>query len=165
MFTSFRVPTAQVYPQFMHLAVIWFGFQDEMVLLSVLSNICKETFFKNLLPFFLLIFLLVYSLEPYTVNTKELLSDEAIKKYLAKVSIVTDEQRLQLNNGGNVVQPEDRNAEGTWYYSETTKNFEKLPLMYKGKISFSEMPEDLYAMTDHVSISVDFYHSRQGVNR
>lgn len=37
----FRVPTAQVYPQFMHLATIWFGFQDEMVLLSVLSNICK----------------------------------------------------------------------------------------------------------------------------
>lgn len=36
-----RVPTAQVYPQFMHLASLWFGFQDEMVLLSVLSNICK----------------------------------------------------------------------------------------------------------------------------
>ncbi len=35
------VPTAQVYPQFMHLASLWFGFQDEMVLLSVLSNICK----------------------------------------------------------------------------------------------------------------------------
>ncbi len=97
--------------------------------------------------------LLVYSLEPYTVNTKELLSDEAIKKYLAKVSIVTDEQRLQVNNGGNVVQPEDRNAEGTWYYSETTKNFDKLPLMYKGKISFSEMPEDLYTMTNHVGDS------------
>ena len=33
------VPTAQVYPQFIHLAQIWSGFQDEMVLLSVLSNI------------------------------------------------------------------------------------------------------------------------------
>lgn len=33
------VPTAQVYPQFINLAHIWTGFQDEMVLLSVLSNI------------------------------------------------------------------------------------------------------------------------------
>ncbi|CAF1057219.1 unnamed protein product [Adineta steineri] len=107
------VPTAQVYPQFMHLAVIWFGFQDEMVLLSVLSNI-------------------LYSLEPYTLNTKDLLSDESVRKYLSKVSIITDQQRLQVNNTGNVVQPEERNAEGTWYYSETTKNFDKLPLMYKG---------------------------------
>lgn len=41
------VPTAQVYPQFIHLAQIWSGFQDEMVLLSVLSNI-------------------LVSLEPYT---------------------------------------------------------------------------------------------------
>ncbi|UJR21636.1 hypothetical protein I4U23_024713 [Adineta vaga] len=106
------VPTAQVYPQFMHLAVIWFGFQDEMVLLSVLSNI-------------------LYSLEPYTVNTKELLVDEAIKKYLSKVSIITDQQRLQMNNNGDVVQPEDR-SEGTWYYPDRTKNYDKLPTMYKG---------------------------------
>ncbi|KAK2572230.1 Cilia- and flagella-associated protein 206 [Acropora cervicornis] len=33
------VPTAQVYPQFITLAHLWTGFQDEMVLLSVLSNI------------------------------------------------------------------------------------------------------------------------------
>lgn len=33
------VPTAQVYPQFINLAHIWASFQDEMVLISVLSNI------------------------------------------------------------------------------------------------------------------------------
>jgi hypothetical protein len=78
--------------------------------------------------------MLVYSLEPYTVNTKELLADEAIRKYLAKVSIVTDRQRYEANNNGNVVQPEDRNCEGTWYYPDTTKNYDKLPLMYKGEL-------------------------------
>ncbi|CAF5156257.1 unnamed protein product, partial [Rotaria magnacalcarata] len=108
------VPTAQVYPQFMHLATIWFGFQDEMVLLSVLSNI-------------------LYSLEPYTLNAKELLADEAVRKCLMKISIVSDKQRLQANNGGVVVQAEERNSEGIWYYQDTTKNFDKLPLMYKGK--------------------------------
>ncbi|CAF5115359.1 unnamed protein product, partial [Rotaria sp. Silwood1] len=30
-----------------------------------------------------------------------------------------------------VVQPEERNAEGVWYYQDTTKNFDKLPIMYK----------------------------------
>lgn len=51
----FRIPTAQVYPQFMHLATLWFGFQDEMVLLSVISNIRKfchensiEIFFESI---------------------------------------------------------------------------------------------------------------------
>ena len=78
--------------------------------------------------------LLVYSLEPYTVNTKELLADEALKKCITKISIVTDKQRLQANSGGIVVQPEERNAEGIWYYQETTKNFDKLPVMYKGSL-------------------------------
>ncbi|CAF1168472.1 unnamed protein product [Rotaria sordida] len=112
------VPTAQVYPQFMHLATIWFGFQDEMVLLSVLSNI-------------------LYSLEPYTLNSKELLADEAIRKCLMKISIVTGKQRLQVNNGGVVVQPEERHAEGVWYYQDTTKNFDKLPIMYKGFCAYN----------------------------
>lgn len=67
------------------------------------------------------------------MNTKELLAEEAIKKYLSKVSIVTDQQRYQANSNGNVVQPEDR-AEGTWYYPETTKNYDKLPVMYKGTV-------------------------------
>ena len=33
------IPTAQVYPQFIQLATIWIGFQDELVLISVLSNV------------------------------------------------------------------------------------------------------------------------------
>ena len=83
--------------------------------------------------FIYLFVFLVYSLEPYTVNSKELISDEAIRKCLTKISVVTDKQRLQLNNTGVVVQPEERNAEGVWFYHDTTKNFDKLPIMYKGK--------------------------------
>ncbi len=40
------IPTAQVYPQFIQLATIWIGFQDELVLISVLSNVLY-----NLEPF------------------------------------------------------------------------------------------------------------------
>ena len=60
-------------------------------------------------------------------------NDESIRKCLTKISIVTDRQRLKNNNNSGVVQPEERNAEGIWYYQETTKNFDKLPLMYKGR--------------------------------
>lgn len=59
--------------------------------------------------------------------------DEAVRKCLMKITIITDKHRLQTNNSGVVVQPEERNAEGVWYYQDTTKNFDKLPLMYKGK--------------------------------
>lgn len=36
------VPTAQVYPQFISLAHLWNAFQDEMVLISVLTNILSS---------------------------------------------------------------------------------------------------------------------------
>ena len=36
------VPTAQVYPQFISLAHLWSAFQDEMVLVSVLSNLISS---------------------------------------------------------------------------------------------------------------------------
>ncbi len=50
------IPTAQVYPQFIQLATIWIGFQDELVLISVLSNV-------------------LYNLEPFAmvnINIKEI---------------------------------------------------------------------------------------------
>lgn len=82
---------------------------------------------------FILFSSVVYSLEPYTLNAKDLLNDESVRKCLSKISVITDKQRLQRNNNVGVIQPEERNAEGVWYYQETTKNFDKLPLMYKGR--------------------------------
>jgi hypothetical protein len=94
---------------------------------------CRISVNKICLKFSLIFVFSVYSLEPYTLNAKELLADEAVRKCLMKISIITDKQRLHSNNAIGVVQPEERNAEGIWYYSETTKNFDKLPMMYKGK--------------------------------
>ncbi|KAK2176817.1 hypothetical protein NP493_637g01014 [Ridgeia piscesae] len=69
------VPTAQVYPQFIHLAQIWSGFQDEMVLLSVLSNI-------------------LVSLEPFSRSHKMLFPDDVLQQHLENVEILTDQMRL-----------------------------------------------------------------------
>ncbi|KAH3708597.1 cilia- and flagella-associated protein 206-like [Dreissena polymorpha] len=107
------VPTAQVYPQFIHLSQLWSGFQDEMVLLSVLSNILA-------------------SLDPFTRGHRELFNDEVLMPFLTGVSIKSDEQRIQETSGHESrVNPNDfRDLD--WLFPETTKNFNKLPLQYRG---------------------------------
>ena len=67
-------------PQFIHLAQIWSGFQDEMVLLSVLSNI-------------------LVSLEPFTRGHRDLLTDDVLMPYLDGCEIKTDERRLEESTG------------------------------------------------------------------
>ncbi|KAJ8316908.1 hypothetical protein KUTeg_004812, partial [Tegillarca granosa] len=107
------VPTAQVYPQFIHLSQLWSGFQDEMVLLSVLSNILA-------------------SLEPYTRGHRELFNDDVLAPFLEGVTVKTDEQRVQETSGAdNRINPNDF-KDFDWLFPETTKNFSKLPLQYRG---------------------------------
>ncbi|XP_076471436.1 cilia- and flagella-associated protein 206-like [Babylonia areolata] len=114
------VPTAQVYPQFIHLAQLWSGFQDEMVLLSVLSNILA-------------------SLEPFTRGHRELFSDDVLNPYLEGLSVITDEERIQSTSGSEKrVNPKDYQVENRdWLFPETTKNFSKLPLQYKGYCAYT----------------------------
>merc|ERR1719394_1656185 len=109
------VPTAQVYPQFIHLAQIWSGFQDEMVLLSVLSNI-------------------LVSLEPFTRGHRELFTDEALAPFLDGITILTDEQRIQQSSGdqNRVDCKKEEVRRLDWLFPETTKNFHRLPLQYRG---------------------------------
>ncbi|OWF55043.1 cilia- and flagella-associated protein 206-like [Mizuhopecten yessoensis] len=106
------VPTAQVYPQFIHLSQLWSCFQDEMVLLSVLSNILA-------------------SLEPFSRGHRELFSDEVLAPFLEGAPIKTDEQRLQETSGPeNRINPKEL-KDFDWLYQETTKNFNKLPIQYR----------------------------------
>ncbi|KAL4231678.1 hypothetical protein ACF0H5_009257 [Mactra antiquata] len=107
------VPTAQVYPQFIHLSQLWSGFQDEMVLLSVLSNILA-------------------SLDPFTRGHRDLFNDEVLIPFLTGVTIKSDEERIQeTSNPECRVNPKDF-RELDWLFPETTKNFNKLPLQYRG---------------------------------
>ncbi|XP_069140239.1 cilia- and flagella-associated protein 206-like [Argopecten irradians] len=106
------VPTAQVYPQFIHLSQLWSCFQDEMVLLSVLSNILA-------------------SLEPFSRGHRELFSDEVLAPFLEGAVIKTDEQRMHETSGPeNRINPKEL-KDFDWLYPETTKNFNKLPIQYR----------------------------------
>ena len=62
-------------PQFIHLAQIWSGFQDEMVLLSVLSNILA-------------------SLEPFVRGHRDIFSEEMLAPFMSDVAIKSDEERI-----------------------------------------------------------------------
>ncbi|KAL3864488.1 hypothetical protein ACJMK2_006167, partial [Sinanodonta woodiana] len=129
------VPTAQVYPQFIHLSQLWSGFQDEMVLLSVLSNILA-------------------SLEPFTRGHRELFNDDVLAPFLEGVEVKTDEQRIQETSGvENRIHPREfRDLD--WLFPETTKNFHKLPLQYKGYCAWTLGHYDRFLVPANPEIGV-----------
>lgn len=109
------VPTAQVYPQFIKLAQIWTGFQEEMVLLSVLSNILA-------------------SLDQFAKSHAGLFPDTVLGPYYEAGSVKSDDDRLIETS-----VPEQRiniakiiNKKIEVLYPETTKNFSTLPLYGRG---------------------------------
>jgi len=112
------VPTAQVYPQFIHLAQLWSSFQDEMVLLSVLSNILA-------------------SLEPFTRGHRELFSEDVLNPYLDGLAVKSDKERIQETSEQRV-NTKDYQVEGQdWLFLDTTKNFAKLRLQYRGYCAYT----------------------------
>ncbi|XP_077992510.1 cilia- and flagella-associated protein 206-like [Glandiceps talaboti] len=135
------VPTAQVYPQFINLANIWSGFQDEMVLLSVLSNILA-------------------SLEPFIKGHHDVFNDEALQPFMEDVYVVTDEQRIKETTGSDHrVNPSDF-KHLDWLFPETTKNFERLPLQYRGYCGWTMVKFDRLLLPGNPEIGVLRYKDR-----
>ncbi|XP_022091777.1 cilia- and flagella-associated protein 206-like [Acanthaster planci] len=135
------VPTAQVYPQFINLAHIWSGFQDEMVLLSVLSNILA-------------------SLEPFTKGHKEVFTAEMMAPFLEGMHIKSDEERIRETTAEeHRVKPSDfKHVE--WLFPETTKNFERLPLQYRGYCGWALVHFDRLLLPGNPDIGVLRYKDR-----
>ncbi|XP_033632882.1 cilia- and flagella-associated protein 206-like [Asterias rubens] len=135
------VPTAQVYPQFINLAHIWSGFQDEMVLLSVLSNILA-------------------SLEPFTKGHKDVFTAEMMVPFLEGLHVRSDEERIRETTGDeHRVQPSDfKRVE--WLFPETTKNFERLPLQYRGYCGWALVRFDRLLLPGNPDIGVLRYNDR-----
>lgn len=131
------VPTAQVYPQFIHLAQIWSGFQDEMVLLSVLSNI-------------------LVSLDPFTRGHRDILSEELLTPFLEGVDVKTDEQRLAETSGDDsrVNTNTEETRKQDWLFPETTKNFERLPLQYRGYCAWALVTYDRMLLPSNPQVGV-----------
>uniref|UniRef100_H2YB65 Cilia- and flagella-associated protein 206 n=1 Tax=Ciona savignyi TaxID=51511 RepID=H2YB65_CIOSA len=136
------VPTAQVYPQFISISHLWTCFQDEMVLLSVLSNILA-------------------SIEPFTRTQRDLFPEELLIPHLENVVIKTDEQRIH-ETMGNRVNPEDfmDNQQIQWLFPETTKNYDRLLLQYRGCCGYSIIKHDRLLLPGNPDIGIMQYQDK-----
>ncbi|XP_053975332.1 cilia- and flagella-associated protein 206-like [Hylaeus volcanicus] len=103
------IPTVQVYPQFIDLADIWMGLQDEVIILSSINNFLWE----------------LQSLSTKNVNVY----DEALlDDMLSKEEVFTDGERLERSMGTLITEC----GECTLYYPNTTKDFENINLEFLG---------------------------------
>ncbi|XP_069462479.1 cilia- and flagella-associated protein 206 [Ambystoma mexicanum] len=105
------VPTAQVYPHFIAGSNIWNSFQDEIVLLSVLSNMTAN-------------------LQPFLGIHEELFPAQVLQPLLDGITVKSDEERKMENSGKRISVSDFRVQE--WFFPENTPGFERLPIQYHG---------------------------------
>ncbi|XP_069829653.1 cilia- and flagella-associated protein 206 [Dendropsophus ebraccatus] len=115
------IPTAQVYPLFISLSKLWNSFQDEIVLLSVLSNMTAN-------------------LQPFLSLHEELFPEQVIQPLLINVTVKSDEDRIKECAGIQVNPLDFRTQE--WYFPETTANYDRLPIQYNGFCGFTIATRD-----------------------
>ncbi|XP_036869766.2 cilia- and flagella-associated protein 206 isoform X3 [Manis javanica] len=110
------IPTSQVFPIFIVLSNLWTSFQDETVLISVLSNLTAH-------------------LEPFLGSHELLFPEKIMQNLLDGVTVKTDVCRIKEHMEDRV-HPEDfRKVE--WLFPETTANFEKLLIQYRGFCAYT----------------------------
>ncbi|XP_014487436.1 PREDICTED: UPF0704 protein C6orf165 homolog [Dinoponera quadriceps] len=103
------IPTAQVYPQFIDLADIWMGLQDEVIILSNVNNFLWE----------------LQSLSNKTVNVYDQTKLDDIAE---NADVLTDAERLERSMGNLITEC----GECLIYYPNVTKDFEKINLEFLG---------------------------------
>ncbi|XP_055728956.1 cilia- and flagella-associated protein 206-like isoform X1 [Salvelinus fontinalis] len=126
------VPTAQVFPHFTALAKFWSGLQDEMVLLSILSNIMEN-------------------LQPFLAAQSQLFPDGQLEDILGS-EIKKYEQRMKESSENRIDPYEIKTQE--WLLPETTANFDKLPLQYNGICGYTLVKKDGLLLPGNPSIGV-----------
>ncbi|XP_076229195.1 cilia- and flagella-associated protein 206 [Nomia melanderi] len=103
------IPTVQVYPQFIDLADIWMGLQDEVIILSSINNFLWE----------------LQNLNTRTVNV---FNEAVLNDMLTKGSVPTDAERLEQSMGELITEC----GKCALYYPDTTKDFENINLEFLG---------------------------------
>uniref|UniRef100_A0A8C4RQ69 Cilia- and flagella-associated protein 206 n=1 Tax=Erpetoichthys calabaricus TaxID=27687 RepID=A0A8C4RQ69_ERPCA len=137
--TKTAVPTAQVYPHFIALSHLWSAFQDEMVLLTVFSNIAAN-------------------LEPFLCLHSQLFPDSTIEQLLEGNEVKTDEQRTEETSGDRI-DPSDYKKQD-WFFPETTANFHHLPLQYRGICGYTLVEKDGLLFSGNPNIGILKYKEK-----
>ncbi|XP_044531319.1 cilia- and flagella-associated protein 206 [Gracilinanus agilis] len=133
------VPTSQVYPIFIALSSLWTSFQDETVLLSVLSNLTTH-------------------LAPFLGYHEELFNTQIIQELLDEVEIKSDVHRIKESMGTKVNINDFKKLD--WIFPETTANFDKLPIQYRGFCGYTFAVKDGLLVPGNPAIGILKYKER-----
>uniref|UniRef100_A0A8C5QWM6 Cilia- and flagella-associated protein 206 n=1 Tax=Leptobrachium leishanense TaxID=445787 RepID=A0A8C5QWM6_9ANUR len=133
------VPTTQVYPLFIALSNLWNSFQDDIVLLSVLSN-------------------MIANLQPFLRFHEELFPSGSVQTLLSDIAVKTDEERIK-ESAGSSVNPSDFPTQ-EWYFPEKTANFDRLPIQYHGFCGFTIAAKDGLLLPGNPDIGILNYKER-----
>ncbi|XP_074943345.1 cilia- and flagella-associated protein 206 isoform X1 [Phalacrocorax aristotelis] len=105
------VDTKEVFPLFVALSNLWSGFQDEILLLSFLTNMTN-------------------TLQQFSEIQSQLFPEEVLASLLEGVTVKTDEERIRETMGTRVNVSDFKNRE--WLFPDTTDNFDQLLIQYHG---------------------------------
>ncbi|NWI46680.1 CF206 protein, partial [Picathartes gymnocephalus] len=105
------IESKEVFPLFMELSKLWTGFQDEMLLLSFLTNMADN-------------------LQQFLEIQSQLFPVEMLTSLPEGVTVKTDEERIKETMGTRVNISDLKNQE--WLFPENTDNFDQLIIQYHG---------------------------------
>ncbi|KAL6092381.1 hypothetical protein STEG23_016462, partial [Scotinomys teguina] len=133
------VPTSQVFPIFIALASLWMSFQDETVLISILSN-------------------LTTNLEVFLGTHELLFPEKVIQGLLNDVTVKSDMSRIEEHMEERVHLRDFRNME--WLFPETTANFDKLLIQYRGFCGYTFAATDGLLLPGNPTIGILKYKGK-----
>ncbi|NXM71954.1 CF206 protein, partial [Serilophus lunatus] len=103
------VDSKEVFPLFVELSKLWSSFQDEMLLLSFLTNMTNN-------------------LEQFLEIQSQLFPEEMLTSLLEGMTVKSDEERIRETMGTRVNVSDFENQE--WLFPESTDNFDQLLIQY-----------------------------------
>ncbi|XP_035880337.1 cilia- and flagella-associated protein 206 isoform X3 [Phyllostomus discolor] len=127
------VPTSQVFPIFIALSNLWIGLQDETVLIGILTN-------------------LTTNLERFLGTHEVLFPEKVIQDLLGEVTVKTDMDRLKEHMEERVQPVDYRKQE--WLFPETTANFDKLLIQYRGFCGYTFATTDGLLLPGNPAIGI-----------
>ncbi|XP_008513381.2 cilia- and flagella-associated protein 206 isoform X5 [Equus przewalskii] len=133
------VPTSQVFPIFIALSNLWTSFQDETVLISVLSNLTSH-------------------LEAFLGAHELLFPEKVLRGLLDGVTVKTDVFRMREQMEDRVNAEDFRKLE--WLFPETTANFDKLLLQYRGFCAYTFATTDGLLLPGNSAIGILKYKDK-----
>ncbi|XP_055981137.1 cilia- and flagella-associated protein 206 [Sorex fumeus] len=136
------VPTSQVFPTFIALSNLWTCFQDETVLISILSNLTTR-------------------LESFLGTHDLLFPEKFLLNLLDGATVKTDIERLKEHMEERVHLADFKKHE--WLFPETTANFDKLVIQYRGFCPFTFATEGGLLLPGNPAIGIlkykDMYYT------